>query len=243
MGEIKYVLIRLYYDPSIHHVIDIYVVDLLECYGMLLRRVFLVQLSGYFATNWSHMLVPKKDQNNYTRVERDIYMKHIVTYLEVVNEPPMFTKSVLGNHFLDSFFRDVKSERSPFMEASIQSKLFHYTLTKEEQDGSHFAAHIDLGLDSLNSNLEIEYYVHNTNKTYCFYLHFDGSKSREGAGAGCILQDPKGIRIIMAYRLEFECTNNTAEYEKLLHGLRKVVDLEFKHIKVLCDSKIVTCAE
>ena len=46
-------------------------------------------------------------------------------------------------------------------------------------------------------------------------LHFDGSKCKEGAGAGCILTDPKGNKNLIACRLEFECTNNTAEYEAL----------------------------
>jgi hypothetical protein len=44
-------------------------------------------------------------------------------------------------------------------------------------------------------------------------LYFDGSKSKEGAGAGCIIIDPAGNKTLLACRLEFECTNNTAEYE------------------------------
>jgi ribonuclease HI len=70
-------------------------------------------------------------------------------------------------------------------------------------------------------------------------LFFDGSKSLEGAGVGCILKDPTGKKTLIACRLEFQCTNNTAEYESLLQGLRKEVDLGEKNIKVFGDSEIV----
>ena len=40
-------------------------------------------------------------------------------------------------------------------------------------------------------------------------------------------------------RLEFECTNNTAEYEALVQGLKKAIELKVKNLKVYGDSKIV----
>jgi ribonuclease HI len=70
-------------------------------------------------------------------------------------------------------------------------------------------------------------------------LFFDGSKYLEGAGVGCILKDMKGRKMLIACRLEFQCTNNTAEYEALLQGLRKEVDLKAEKIKVFGDSEIV----
>ena len=39
--------------------------------------------------------------------------------------------------------------------------------------------------------------------------------------------------------MEFECTNNIVEYEALLLGLRKAVDLKFEHIKVFGDLEII----
>jgi len=197
--------------------------------------------------DWSHMLVPKKGHNNYTRVEREKYMKHTVTDLEAVNELVMFTNSVLGNYFLDSFFGDITPELSPFAETKTQSEPFHCTVNDEEKYEYNSAAPTDLridnsNLDRINSNLEAEYSnsnVHNNDNTNCWYLHFDGSNSQEGARVGCILRDPKGIRTIMACRFEFECTNNIAQYEALLQGLKKAFDLKVKHIKVFDDSKII----
>jgi hypothetical protein len=63
-------------------------------------------------------------------------------------------------------------------------------------------------------------------------LFFDGSKSNEGAGVGYILKDTKGKRFLITCRLEFQCTNNIVEYEALIQGLRKAMDLNVKLIKV-----------
>ena len=49
----------------------------------------------------------------------------------------------------------------------------------------------------------------------------DGSWCAEGTGAGAVLESPDGARTTFAARLEFEATNNIAEYEALLLGLRK----------------------
>jgi ribonuclease HI len=70
-------------------------------------------------------------------------------------------------------------------------------------------------------------------------LFFDGSKSLEGVGIRCILRNEKWNKTLVACRLEFQCTNNTFEYEALLQGLRKEVELKGKKFKVFYDSKIV----
>ena len=63
--------------------------------------------------------------------------------------------------------------------------------------------------------------VYNVNTNFRVYLcswnlFFDGYKSKDGAGAGCVFIDPRGTKIMIACRLEFECTNNILEYESLV---------------------------
>ena len=70
-------------------------------------------------------------------------------------------------------------------------------------------------------------------------LYFDGSKSQEGSGEGCILIDPKGKRHFLSCRLEFECTNNASKYEALVQGSKKVIYLSAKDLKVFGDSEII----
>ena len=43
----------------------------------------------------------------------------------------------------------------------------------------------------------------------------------------------------LSCRLEFECSNNTAEYEALVEGLRKAIELKANNLKVFGDSEII----
>ena len=70
-------------------------------------------------------------------------------------------------------------------------------------------------------------------------LFFDGSKTLEGSGAGCVLIDPKKNKHFLSCRLEFECTNNMTEYEALVQGLRKAIELKVSNLKVFGDSEII----
>jgi len=51
-------------------------------------------------------------------------------------------------------------------------------------------------------------------------MYFDGSLMLEGAGAGVLLISPKGEQLRYILQLDFKLSNNAAEYEALLHGLR-----------------------
>jgi len=44
---------------------------------------------------------------------------------------------------------------------------------------------------------------------------------------------------MLSCRLEFECTNNTAEHEALIQGLYKEIGLNIQYLKVFGDSEIV----
>ena len=56
-------------------------------------------------------------------------------------------------------------------------------------------------------------------------LYFDGSSCKEGASAGVLLISPGGEIVKLMYKLEFITTNNIAEYEALLMGLKVAKDL------------------
>ena len=58
-------------------------------------------------------------------------------------------------------------------------------------------------------------------------LYFDGSSCKEGVGAGVLLISLGGETVKLMYKLEFVTTNNTAEYEALLLGLKATKDLAY----------------
>ncbi|CAL8993374.1 unnamed protein product [Prunus brigantina] len=51
-------------------------------------------------------------------------------------------------------------------------------------------------------------------------LYVDGSSNRQGSGAGLVLRTPNHTTIEYAIRFQFRASNNEAEYEALLAGLR-----------------------
>ncbi|GJV66891.1 reverse transcriptase domain-containing protein [Tanacetum coccineum] len=61
----------------------------------------------------------------------------------------------------------------------------------------------------------------------------------EGSGAGLVLIGPSGLEYTYALRLTFVSTNNEAEYEALLAGLRIARKMKVSGIEVKVDSKLV----
>jgi ribonuclease HI len=70
-------------------------------------------------------------------------------------------------------------------------------------------------------------------------LYFDGSLMGTGVGAGVILVSPSGDCLRYTIRLLFTASNNMAEYEALIHGLRITSDLGARRIYVRGHSKLV----
>jgi hypothetical protein len=202
MGELKNVLIRLSSNPKVHQFIDIIVVDIPEVYGIFLSRDWSEQLHGYFATDWSHLWLPENGKPNKIRVNRERYLKFTVTDLNDPNEPytpPADSPEVQG---MDTYFGNFTAEVSTIDDTQHQSEIKVFTQPTA----------------SIQKSCEPD-------ENQIWSLYFDGSKSKEGAGAGCIIIDPEGNKTLLTCRLEFECTNNVAEYEALLQGLKKALDM------------------
>ena len=70
-------------------------------------------------------------------------------------------------------------------------------------------------------------------------MHFDDSKMRTGLGAGVVLTSPKGDKLKYALQIHFAASNNMAEYEALIHGLRLAKELGIRRILCYGDSDLV----
>ncbi|GJR63960.1 reverse transcriptase domain-containing protein [Tanacetum coccineum] len=75
--------------------------------------------------------------------------------------------------------------------------------------------------------------------TEAWTLYTDGAASSKGSGAGLVLIGPSGVEYAYALRLTFASTNNEAEYEALLAGLRIARRMNVLWIEVKVDSKLV----
>uniref|UniRef100_A0A2N9FTJ7 Uncharacterized protein n=1 Tax=Fagus sylvatica TaxID=28930 RepID=A0A2N9FTJ7_FAGSY len=74
-------------------------------------------------------------------------------------------------------------------------------------------------------------------------LFVDGASNMKGAGAGAVLVSPEGLILEQAVRLGFLASNNEAEYEALLIGLRSALRLGADRLQVFCDSQLVSRSE
>jgi ribonuclease HI len=74
-------------------------------------------------------------------------------------------------------------------------------------------------------------------------MHFDGAFNLPGAEAGAILTSPSGDKLLYAIQLYFKpehkVSDNIAEYEGLLAGLRAVNALGIKRLIVKGESQLV----
>ncbi|KAI5342511.1 hypothetical protein L3X38_010386 [Prunus dulcis] len=70
-------------------------------------------------------------------------------------------------------------------------------------------------------------------------LHDDGSANQQGCGAGLVLTTPDGLKIEYALRFNFRTSNNEAEYEALLAGLRLAKSMNAKQIRIHSDSQLI----
>ena len=70
-------------------------------------------------------------------------------------------------------------------------------------------------------------------------MAFDRASNALGNGVGVVIIFPEGYHTPFTSRLCFDCTNNKAEYEACILGLKASIDLRIKFLSVYGDSALV----
>ncbi|VFQ79290.1 unnamed protein product [Cuscuta campestris] len=70
-------------------------------------------------------------------------------------------------------------------------------------------------------------------------VYTDGSSATDASGGGVVAISPEGFKAYYSVRFRFKVSNNEAEYEALLCGLRLAASLQAEQIQVRCDSKLI----
>jgi len=140
---------------------------------------------------------------------------------------------------------------------SSQEKLHNYPLYSAHSDLYSFILYNDgdmgeqytqLGEDtySLDEGQEIIEVARKKNviteelPTDFWSMDFDGVVSKEGVGAGVWLHNHRTrYSENHSYKLNFQCTNNIAEYEALMLGLKLLKRVGAKQIMVRGDSELI----
>lgn len=166
-------------NPRVVQRIDILIVDIPEFYGLILSRDWSEKLHGYISTDWSHMWLPYKGKPNQIKIDWEKHMTHTITEFEQENKPVAFNNRILRNYSVEAFFGNFNAQQSPFPVNSITSQIenfFHIDTSRC----------ISIADELVNKSID---------KTLFWSLYFDGSKSNDSAGAGCILVSPEGEKL------------------------------------------------
>jgi ribonuclease HI len=70
-------------------------------------------------------------------------------------------------------------------------------------------------------------------------MFFDGSLMKTGAGVGLLFISPLGKHLRYVLRLHFPASNNVAEYEALVNGLRIAIELGVRRLDARDDSQLI----
>ncbi|KAK5775791.1 hypothetical protein PVK06_043732 [Gossypium arboreum] len=70
-------------------------------------------------------------------------------------------------------------------------------------------------------------------------LNFDGASNAVGNGIGAVLVSPNGDHYPFTSKLDFDCTNNMAEYEACIMGIHAAIERKIKVLEVYGDSALV----
>ncbi|XP_016193067.1 uncharacterized protein LOC107633999 [Arachis ipaensis] len=70
-------------------------------------------------------------------------------------------------------------------------------------------------------------------------IHVDGASNKEGSGAGILLKEGDKVVAEQSLQFRFKASNNQAEYEALLAGLKLALQLQIPRLTAYCDSSLV----
>ena len=70
-------------------------------------------------------------------------------------------------------------------------------------------------------------------------MFFDRAARHNGAGTGLVFVSPEGEVLPFAFNLKELCSNNVAEYQALIFGLEKAINMKISSLKIFRDSKLI----
>jgi ribonuclease HI len=216
IGLIKDLCITLVQIPAKSMVMDVVVVDIPPKYGILLSRSWGAKLKGTLQLDMSYATIPVFGQQR--RLYRETLMKYMVSSQEKPHNYPLYS----AHSDLDSFILYNDGD----MEEQI-AQLEEDTLDPKEGQEITEAKRKEI---VISEELPAEFWS----------MDFDGAVSKEGAGAGVWLHNNKSrYSESHSYKLNFQCTNNIAEYEALMLGLKLLKKVGAKQIMVRGDSELI----
>ncbi|KAL0449498.1 UNVERIFIED_CONTAM: hypothetical protein Slati_1506200 [Sesamum latifolium] len=81
--------------------------------------------------------------------------------------------------------------------------------------------------------------MEDASKDQKWLLHVDGSSTTQGSGAGIVITSPQGGDLEFTVKFDFKASNNEAEYEALVIGMRMAHEAGARHLLAYSDSQLI----
>lgn len=251
IGLIKGLVVTLDQIPTKNVLMDVVVADIPPRFGMLLSRSWGAKLKGTLQLDFSYATILVFGQ--LRKLYREKKMKYMITSKEKpLNHPINYVHTNLESFVLyyDSF-NDVNSQVVEVEDILEITKNFRAVLDQEkrklestaEQSAFRRLQKVDGRQEKEEEKTEFQNLEDEAN---LWSMDFDGAVGREGAGIGIWIHSPaflpnkvpSNVRVC-SYKLAFDCSNNEAEYEALIAGLKILKKLNAKRISVYGEFKLV----
>ncbi|RDX79463.1 Retrovirus-related Pol polyprotein from transposon 17.6, partial [Mucuna pruriens] len=138
---------------------------------------------------------------------------------QVLRKPDLAGRMVAWSVQLSEF--DISFERRGPIKAQALADFMTELLTEQQQPAEELTA--------AQREMDEEW-----------YLSVDGSSNQAGSGARVILEGPNGVLVEQSLHFDFKASNNQAEYEALLAGMKLALEIEAKKLIAKSDSKLIT---
>ena len=70
-------------------------------------------------------------------------------------------------------------------------------------------------------------------------MYFDGASTQISPGVGVVLISPAKENIHLSYKIDFKTTNNIAEYEALLLGVKAAKEMGIMCMRIFGDADLI----
>lgn len=210
LGLIKDLVVSLSQIPAKNMVMDVVVADIPPKFGMLLSRSWAAKLKGTLQMDMAYAIIPVFGQDR--RLYGEVLLKYMVS-----------NKAQPNNHPIDS------------VETEMGSSIFFNDLCFEGKGPEIYMA----AKDQSDQQTEKVSEQQDSAENEMWNMSFDGAVSREGAGVGVWINPPRLATKLCSYQLSFDCTNNMAEYEALVLGLKTLKEMGARRIVVHGDSELI----
>ena len=96
-----------------------------------------------------------------------------------------------------------------------------------------------IGIENPPEGTEVIVEPPRADPSIAWQMYVDGARNNRGAGAGVVLKSPEGAVFEQSLRFNFPATNNEAEYEALIAGLKSASRLGVPELYIFSDSRLV----